>query len=55
MVQVGAACAYLQYLKQCDREEYLSAEATATKKGLGVWGPYKPAQVPWEYRRSRRR
>lgn len=55
MVQVGAAYVYRQYLKQCDRDSYLRAEDTATKKGLGVWGPYKPAQVPWEYRRSRRR
>ena len=55
MVQVGAAYVYRQYLKQCDRDAYLRAEDTATKKGLGVWGPYKPAQVPWEYRRSRRR
>ena len=55
MVQVGAAYAYRQYLKQCDRDAYLRAEATATKKGVGVWGPYKPAQVPLEYRRSRRR
>ena len=55
MVQVGAAYVYRQYLRQCDRDSYLLAEDTATKKGLGVWGPYKPAQVPWEYRRSRRR
>ena len=55
MVQVGAAYVYHQYLEQCDRDAYLRAEDTATKKGLGVWGPYKPAQVPWEYRRSRRR
>ena len=55
MVQVGAAYVYRQYLKQCDRDAYLRAEDVATKKGLGVWGPYKPAQVPWEYRRSRRR
>ena len=55
MVQLGAAYTYRQYLKQCDRDSYLRAEATATKKGLGVWGPYKPAQVPWEFRRSRRR
>ena len=55
MVQFGAAYAYRQYLKRCDRDSYLRAEATATKKGLGVWGPYKPAQVPWEFRRSRRR
>ena len=55
MVQVGAAYAYRQYLKQCDRDSYLTAEDAASKKGVGVWGPYKPAQVPWEYRRSRRR
>ena len=55
MVQVGAAYAYRQYLKQCDRDSYLNAEDAASKKGLGVWGPYKPAQVPWEHRRSRRR
>ena len=55
MVQVGAAYVYRQYLKQCDRNAYLRTEDTANKKGLGVWGPYKPAQVPWEYRRSRRR
>ena len=55
MVQVGAAYVYRQYLKQCDRNAYLRTEDAAIKKGLGVWGPYKPAQVPWEYRRSRRR
>ena len=55
MVKVGAAYPYRQYLKQCDLNEYLRAEATAQKLGIGVWGPYKPAQVPWEYRRSRRR
>ena len=46
MVQVGAAYVYRQYLKQCDRDSYLRAEDTATKKGLGVWGPYKPAKFP---------
>ena len=55
MVEVGAAYVYRQYLKRCDRDAYLRAEDTANKKGLGVWGPYKPAQVPWEYRLSRRR
>ena len=55
MVQVGAAYAYRQYLKKCNRQAYLQAENAAIRKGLGVWGPYKPAQVPWEYRRSRRR
>ena len=55
MVQIGAAYVYRKYLKQCDRDAYLRAEDAATKKGRGVWGPYKPAQLPWEYRRSRRR
>ena len=55
MVQVGAAYVYRQYLKQCDRDGYLRAEAAASKKGVGIWGPYKPEQVPWEYRHSRRR
>ena len=35
MVQVGAAYAFRQYLKQCDREECLQAETAASKKGLG--------------------
>ena len=55
MVQLGAAYAYRQYLTQCDRDRYLEAEADATRKGLGVWGPYKPDQVPWEFRRLKRR
>ena len=55
MVQLGAAYVYRKYLKQCDREAYLQAETAASYRGLGVWGPYKPAQVPWEFRRSRRR
>ena len=55
MVRQGAAFAYRKYLKQCDRDAYLQAESIANKKKLGVWGPYKPAQLPWEYRRSRRR
>ena len=55
MVQIGAAYVYRKYLKQCDRDAYLQAEDAATKKGRGVWGSYKPAQLPWEYRRSSRR
>ena len=56
MVQVGAAYAYRQHLKQHDRDSHLNAaEDAASKKGLGIWSPYKPDQVPWECRRSRRR
>ena len=55
MIEMGAAYAYQKYLKQCDESSYLSAETKARKNGLGVWGPYRPAQVPWKHRRSRRR
>ena len=55
MVEMGAAYAYRQFLQRCDRSKYLNAEAYAKSKGLGIWGPYKPGQLPWEYRRSRRR
>ncbi|MDA9674742.1 thermonuclease family protein [bacterium] len=53
MVRQGAAFAYKQYLKQCDRDAYLNAESMARRKKQGVWGPYQ-TQLPWEYRRSRR-
>ena len=55
MVRIGAAYAYRKYLNQCDQSNYLNAEANARMRGLGVWGAYKPAQLPWEYRRFRRR
>lgn len=55
MVRIGAAYVYSKYLNQCDQSNYLNAEANARSKGLGVWGAYKPAQLPWEYRRFRRR
>ena len=53
MVRQGAAFAYRQYLKQCDRDAYLNAESMAKRNQQGVWGPYQ-TQLPWEYRRSRR-
>ena len=53
MVRQGAAFAYRQYLKQCDRDAYLNAESMAKSEKQGVWGPYQ-TQLPWEYRRSRR-
>ena len=54
MVKSGAAFVYRKYLQQCARDSYLQAEDTANKEGLGVWGRYKPAQKPWDFRRSRR-
>ena len=54
MVQLGAAFAYRQYLKQCDKNAYLNAETRAMRRKLGVWGPYKPNLKPWEFRRSSR-
>ena len=55
MVQMGAAFAYRKYLRQCDQNAYLKAETGAMNRTLGVWGPYKVDQKPWDYRRSRRR
>ena len=55
MVQMGAAFAYRKYLKQCDQNAYLRAETGAMNRTLGVWGPYKVDQKPWDYRRSRHR
>lgn len=55
MVRLGAAYSYRKYLGQCDRAAYLSAEAAANKRDIGIWGPYRPNQKPWDYRRSRRR
>ena len=54
MVRLGAAFVYRKYLKQCDQDAYLKAEKEAMKRKLGVWGPYKVDQKPWDYRRSRR-
>lgn len=54
MVQLGAAYAYRQYLRQCDEDAYLNAETTAMRRKLGVWGPYQPDMKPWDFRRSRR-
>ena len=54
MVKLGAAFAYRKYLKQCDSDAYLKAEAGAMNRKLGVWGPYKVDLKPWDYRRSRR-
>ena len=55
MVRLGAAYAYRQYLKQCDREAYIKAETAAMNRKAGLWGPYQVDQKPWEYRSSRRR
>ena len=54
MVRLGAAYPYRKYLGQCDRAAYLSAEAAANNRGIGIWGPYQPNQKPWDYRYSRR-
>jgi len=54
MVKLGAAFAYRKYLKQCDSNAYLTAEAEAMNRKIGVWGPYKVDLKPWDYRRSRR-
>ncbi len=53
MVRQGAAFTYRQYLKQCDLDAYLKAEAMAKREKQGVWAPYQ-TQLSWEYRRTRR-
>jgi len=54
MVKLGAAFAYRKYLRQCDSETYLAAEAIAKKRKLGIWGSHKVVEKPWDYRRKRR-
>ena len=53
MVELGGAYVYRDYLAQCERDAYLSAEASAMSLKLGVWGPYRVDQQPWIYRRFR--
>lgn len=54
MVEDGQAFAYRQYLRQCDRHEYLEAEYRARRSGFGVWQVPGGIRRPWDFRRSRR-
>jgi len=51
MLEDGGAWAYIQYLAEDDKEEYIKAEKGAKEKGL--W-QNKEAIPPWEYRKQKR-
>ncbi|MGG6267535.1 thermonuclease family protein [Leptolyngbya sp. AN10] len=51
MVQEGHAVAYRQYLKVCNADEYLTAEADAQLKRLAFWNQSNPV-MPWNFRRE---
>ena len=51
MVGRGQAFAYRKYLRQCDRNTYLSLERQAQNSGLGVWSIDRAGITrPWDYR-----
>lgn len=54
MVEDGQAFAYRQYLRHCDRKEYLDAEVRARRSGIGVWQVPGGITRPWDFRSSRR-
>jgi len=54
MVKAGYAWAYRQYLKRPYASEYISAEAEARNKRLGLWQQANPTP-PWEWRKLNRR
>lgn len=54
MVRDGQAFAYRQYLRQCDENAYLGAEASAQQQRLGVWSVPGGIERPWDWRHSRR-
>lgn len=51
MVAGGYAWAYRQYLGTPYASSFISLEAQASQKGLGLWNQHNP-QPPWEFRRS---
>lgn len=54
MAEDGQAFAYRQYLRHCDRKEYLDAEFRARRSSFGVWQVPGGITRPWDFRRSRR-
>jgi micrococcal nuclease len=53
MVRRGDAFVYYQYLRDCDENAYLAAEAQAQRFRQGVWR-WGNVQRPWDSRRDRR-
>lgn len=54
LVAEGHAFAYRQYLRQCDAQAYLAAEAEARRLHRGVWQVPGGMTRPWDYRSARR-
>ncbi len=53
MVRRGDAFVYYQYLRGCDENAYLAAEAHAQRFRQGVWR-WGNVERPWDFRRNRR-
>jgi endonuclease YncB( thermonuclease family) len=54
LVAEGRAFTYRQYLRQCDAQAYLAAEAEARRLQRGVWEVPGGMTRPWDYRAARR-
>ena len=52
LVQAGAAVAYREYLKKCDKPAFLQAEAAAKSARLGVWSQV-PICLPKDFRKKK--
>ena len=52
LVQEGAAVAYREYLKKCDKPAFLQAEAAAKSSRLGVWSQ-TPICLPKDFRKKK--
>ncbi|MCP9819997.1 thermonuclease family protein [Synechococcus sp. Cruz-9H2] len=51
MVEDGQAFAYRKYLGQFNTQQYLDAEARASRRRIGVWQVSGGITRPWEFRR----
>lgn len=54
LVQSGHAIAYRQYLSNCERASYLSAEQSAQQNQAAFWSAPNPV-MPWDFRRQGQR
>ena len=52
LVEEGYAVVYRQYLRGCDREQYLAAEGRARAARRNFWNQDNPV-YPWDFRRRK--
>lgn len=52
LVEEGYAVVYRQYLRGCDREQYLAAEGRARAARQNFWNQDNPV-YPWDFRRRK--